>query len=449
MTTHLSEDRTSLPLSARGRIARPRVAMRLALGLGLFILALPMVLSFVPWQQNVPTSGVVSAVDPLDRIQTIPAPVSGRLVRVNVQEGARVETGDVLAELEDLDPNYALRLEQQFEFARDELESAHGNLESLDAQVIQLQDERDFAIQTATSELQVAIEKVRVQREQLIGLQAERDQKRADAERKQRLFEQDLRSELDYQKAKSDYELSESKVRSTEAKIDQALSEEAAKSASVAKVGAEKQAKIDETRAKRREAEQKLQQVRKKVTEAETASARQATQRVLSPRSGTVLRIHGASSSGLVSKGAPLIEFVPDTETLAAEMWVRGVDGPLVTPGRKVRLIFEGWPAVQVAGWPSVAVGTFGGIVRLADARAGADGRTRVIVTPDPEEPAWPVPPALRQGVRATGWVQLDTVSIGYELWRQLNAFPTSVRTEKTKDGSKPKAPSVKSGGKS
>jgi len=30
----------------------------------------------------------------------------------------------------------------------------------------------------------------------------------------------------------------------------------------------------------------------------------------------------------------------------------------------------------------------------------------------------------LRFGAQVNGWVLLDTVSIGFELWRQLNNFP-------------------------
>nr|MCH9680528.1 transporter [Deltaproteobacteria bacterium] len=87
---------------------------------------------------------------------------------------------------------------------------------------------------------------------------------------------------------------------------------------------------------------------------------------------------------------------------------------------------FEGWPAVQFVGWPSVAVGTFGGTVAFVDATDNGAGRFRVVVVPDGEEP-WPAARYLRQGVRANGWVLLNQVSIGYELWRQFNGFPPAV----------------------
>ena len=33
----------------------------------------------------------------------------------------------------------------------------------------------------------------------------------------------------------------------------------------------------------------------------------------------------------------------------------------------------------------------------------------------------------MRPGAEVNGWVMLDTVSLGWELWRQFNAFPPTV----------------------
>jgi membrane fusion protein, adhesin transport system len=106
---------------------------------------------------------------------------------------------------------------------------------------------------------------------------------------------------------------------------------------------------------------------------------------------------------------------------------VHGNDAALISPGRHVRLQFEGWPAVQFAGWPSVAVGTFGGRVGFVDATDDGKGRFRVVVVPDPEDEDWPSAQYLRQGVRAKGWVLLEQVRLGFELWRQFNGFPPAL----------------------
>ena len=91
-----------------------------------------------------------------------------------------------------------------------------------------------------------------------------------------------------------------------------------------------------------------------------------------------------------------------------------------------MRLQFEGWPAIQFAGWPSVAVGTFGGRIAAIDATDDGTGKFRVLVRPGRDDD-WPADRFLRQGVRANGWVMLKQVSLGYEIWRQLNGFPPVV----------------------
>ena len=428
MATTSNDDIQPLVLPVLHIVSPAHAGRKLAIGLAIMLFLLPLLLALVPWQQNVPGTGRVTAVDPLDRIQTIPAPVTGRLVELNVQEGSRVEKGDVLAQMEDQDPGYALRLEQQLEFADQKVMAARDTLDFYEQQLSFLQDSREAALSSARFELRVAIEKVRAEEQELEAREAEAEQKRTDRERKWNLFTGGVASELDYQKAESEAVSARAKVEAAKAKVEQARNEENAKMASVDKIGAEQQAKIESTKSAREEARAKVALAEKERNEARTAIARQQTQVILSPKTGTILRIHGATNSDLIVRGEPLIDLVPDTEGIAVEFWVRGVDAPLVGQGRKVRIQFEGWPAVQFAGWPSVAVGTFGGVARLVDAQASADGKFRVLIVPDPDDAPWPDRRYLRQGVRASGWIQLDTVSLGYEIWRQLNAFPPSVR---------------------
>ncbi|MEM6674924.1 MAG: HlyD family efflux transporter periplasmic adaptor subunit [Planctomycetota bacterium] len=422
----------SLDLSAKEEVGHSHAGRILAIAVAGILVILPIVLVFVQWQQNVPGAGYVSAVDPLDRARTIPAPVQGRLVKLHVQEGARVREGDILVEMADLDPNFSDRLKQRLDFARDELARAHDTLESLDRQLIQLEEERAAAVKVAQAELKAAIDKVREARGKLRGEEARLAQLKPNYDRTKRLHEKGTKSELELQIAEAAYESAKADVAAANATVDVALSDEEAKAEKITQVGADKLARIDQLKADIQEAGGKLNQVKAKVTEAETDFDRQSTQKVRAPRDGTVLLIHGANNSDLIDRGAPLIEFVPDVDELAVEFWMRGIDAPLVSPGRKARLQFEGWPAVQFAGWPSVAVGTFGGIVLFSDAQARPDGKVRVLIAPDPDDEPWPDPPFLRQGVRTNGWVQLETVSVGYEIWRQLNAFPPTIQTVPT-----------------
>lgn len=161
---------------------------------------------------------------------------------------------------------------------------------------------------------------------------------------------------------------------------------------------------------------------------AEVKLSRQQTQMITAPRDGVILRVLHGSGNVVVNEGDLLAKFVPSDFEQAVEIYINGNDLPLVFPGRRVRLQFEGWPAVQFSGWPSVAVGTFGGRVVVVDPSASENGKFRVIVKPDDGE-EWPDYTYLRQGTRVHGWILLNEVSLGYELWRQFNGFPPSIET--------------------
>ena len=61
------------------------------------------------------------------------------------------------------------------------------------------------------------------------------------------------------------------------------------------------------------------------------------------------------------------------------------------------------------------------------DSADDGHGKFRILVAPDESDEAWPDARYLRQGVRANGWVLLQTVPVWYELWRQFNGFPPAI----------------------
>lgn len=195
---------------------------------------------------------------------------------------------------------------------------------------------------------------------------------------------------------------------------------------------------FDQGLASSREYEQariRVEELRSRVAEAaaeltrvDVNLSRQSVQIVRAPRDGVILRVNAGDAATFVRAGDVVATFVPDNAERAVEMFVDGRDVALVRAGAPVRLQFEGWPAVQFSGWPSLAVGTFSGIVNAVDPSAQTQGRFRVLVTEDPEaDPPWPEERFVRFGSKARGWVLLETVPVGYEVWRQLNNFPPNL----------------------
>ena len=416
-----------LGLSALQAVRSPRAVRKLTAGLCVLFAILPPLLAVVPWQQNVQAQGRVTAVDPLDRVQVLPAPVTGRLDKLFVQEGDRFTAGQVLARMTDQDPDYAQRLERKVELANREVEAAESQVQFYADQIESQKNARRQAILSAEHALEVAKREVTVAERELDAERAQRDQKKIEFEVKKELLDIELVAALDFQKAKADYASAEQKVEAAIAKVEKAKSYRDLEESDLEKVEADQDAKISKIESDRQDAVQKANKAKKEFEDANRDFERQKTQEITAPRSGTVMRVYAASNADFLIQGAPLIEWVPDSEEIAVELWVRGIDAPLITPGREVRLQFEGWPAVQFAGWPSVAVGTFGGRVLFVDAQGNTEGRFRVLIEPDPEDEPWPDRTYLRQGARVNGWLMLDTVSLGYEIWRNLNAFPPSV----------------------
>lgn len=162
------------------------------------------------------------------------------------------------------------------------------------------------------------------------------------------------------------------------------------------------------------------------LTRTNVALSRQSNQLVTAPRDGFIQSISGGDAATFVSAGDILATFIPEESERVLEIFLDGRDVGLVQTGAPVRVQFEGWPTVQFSGWPSVAVGTFAGEVIAVDQSAMTDGRFRVLIgeTVPEGEQEWPTERYARFGATAQAWVLLETVPVGYEIWRQLNNFP-------------------------
>jgi len=153
--------------------------------------------------------------------------------------------------------------------------------------------------------------------------------------------------------------------------------------------------------------------------------SRQSAQTVVAPRDGVILSVNAGDAATYVAAGQRVATFVPDNVKQAVEIFINGRDVALISPGARARLQFESWPSVQFSGWPSVAIGTFGAVVVSVDASAQSNGLFRVLLIDDPlDSTSWPSDNFVRFGSIVRGWILLERVTVGYELWRLLNNFP-------------------------
>jgi hypothetical protein len=149
---------------------------------------------------------------------------------------------------------------------------------------------------------------------------------------------------------------------------------------------------------------------------------------ILAPQAGFVVKATQAGIGETIKEGDPVCTIMPQSTDIAVEMHVKAMDVPLISKGRRVRIEFDGFPALQFSGWPSISVGTFGGTVEVIDYVNTKPGEFRILVVPYKTDTPWPK--QLRMGSGIKGWVMLDDVRVWFELWRQLNGFPPSLYQE-------------------
>lgn len=423
----------------------PRKLRPLAIAVILLIALVVLGLIYLPWQQSVTGTGRVIVMSPMDRPQNIEAQISARLAKWDVREGDFVKAEQPIAELDDIDSKFlderqAKRLVAQRELQRAKIAAARARAAALEGQIEAASRSREVALPSAGEKARQNDDKLLAARQSIEA--AEQAQKTADLNRARlrELHEKGLRSKRDLELADLDAVRSRTELERAQASYEVARRETDIGRYDQLKVDADTSAGLNSLRASLASVGESIatadSDLIKLEIELQNVSARTEQRVVRAPRDGQIVRLLKVGAGATVKAGDVLAVIAPTTADQAVEIMLTDNDAPLVAVGRHVRLQFAGWPAVQFAGWPSIAVGTFGGRVAVVDAVDDGKSQYRVIITPDLEairagkDEPWPPNNFLRPGAEVTGWVMLDTVSLGFELWRQFNAFPPSVSRE-------------------
>ncbi len=392
----------------------PRSGRRLARIL-LVLFALFIAVLFLPWQQNIHGRGSVTALSPGNRPQTVETTIAGRIQRWVIQEGQFVRKGDTIVVISEVkekyfDPNMLLRLREVIQSKEKSLSSKELKSNALQRQIKALEDGMRSKVEQSRSKLEA--ERVRF------------NNAKNQYERNKKLFEagnipltkfQDI--EYKYQGSEADFVNAEIEIERVQAeyldKINKAESD------------------LNNTLSERFDTQADLAKLKNEYVNQQIRSQQYFIQ---APQSGMVVKATQAGIGATIAEGEAVCTILPQSDDVAVEMFIRAMDVPLVSIGRKVRIEFDGFPALQVTGWPSVSVGSFGGTVKVVDFVNTHPGEFRILVVPDPQDEPWPV--QLRNGSGTKGWVMLDSVPLWYEWWRQLNGFPASLYKEPAQDAS-------------
>lgn len=420
-----------------------RFARQLARWLVLLLTVCSVAMFLLPWQQTARGTGVVTARDPQQRQQRITAQFEGVVLRImpGLMEGTIVSAGDVILEIQPNAENLVEQTRGQLKDLEEKLRTAESKVAAYDELMQKYTKAAEFTESAANEMVRAAEEKLAGKQLLVPGYESKEWQARVNYERQAELAEKGLRSSKDLEYLKKDWEVAKSELEGIKRDVESLRAEVAEKEQKREEMILKARAEVDYYRAQKEDSAGQAATAGKELKELEAKLSEFDRLVVKAPCDGRIFRLFVFEQGQQLKKGDDLFTIVPTTTDLAVELWLRGMDTPLVRTGDEVRLQFDGWPAVQFVGWPSVAVGTFGGQVSAIDPTDDGTGRFRILIQPLPNQP-WPSEQYLRQGVQANGWVMLDEVTLAFELWRQLNGFPLTVSkgddSDKTKsDASK------------
>lgn len=413
----------------------------------LFGLALVAIGMFaLPWQQTSRGMGIVSALNPQERPQQVKSQYDGVVKQIapGMVEGRRVKKGEFILELEPIARQELMQTEGIITLLEEQLRAEQSAYQLYQSQVELSESTRDANIEKQRLTIQTARYKLQEKDSLIRKYKVELELAKLNRAQSDRLTAVGVEAGLDnaaYRaKEQGLIEELQAHVESRSA-IETEIEE---KEAELEKIIAEGNDKVASSKTKVQDAYGKLQMTQQKINDTKIKRGELDRLRQQAPCDGVLYRLVTAEGASTVKKGDELFTIVPDVTELAVELVVSGNDTSFIREGQEVRLQFEGWPAVQFVGWPSVAIGTFGGRVKMIDTFSEGAGKFRILVVPDleldakPGQRSWPTE-ILRQGMRANGWVMLNEVTLGFEIWRQLNGFPPSMDGEKSGDEEKAK----------
>ncbi len=449
----ISTDRSLWSIKSYQITRSPRLVLNFTLVVIAMVAAVVVALIFVPWRQTVIGQGEVAVFDPLDRPQTIDSQIKGRLVELLVKEGQTVEKGEVIARLEDreskfLDPEQQQRIQGQIDALEAKQDAARLRIDTLGGQIEAVEASRQAKLASNNAKVSQNRQKLVVNRQMLAIGEQDLETARLQENRIQSLEKKGLRSRRDYELALQKRVQAQTKLQKMRGELVLNQQEIQVAQLEAAKIEAEAQEKTQKARESIAKAQESIAEIEEKLeklrNELGAFAVRRSLRTLEAPASGRVVNLTKLGIGQLIKEGQTIARVVPENHSRGLELYLSGLDAPLVETGIPVRLMFEGFPAVPLVGWDWASVGTFGGVVVAVDPvtseKNGIKDGFRVWVLPDPDQPEWPNDRRLRLGAKANGWLMLNQVPLYFELWRQLNAFPAlPVKTEEEKGGPKPK----------
>jgi multidrug efflux pump subunit AcrA (membrane-fusion protein) len=389
------------------------------------------VIMFLPWTQNINASGTVTTLYQSQRPQQLNSIIPGKIVKWWVKEGDFVKKGDTILQLADikddyLDPNLVERTREQLSAKQQKITFYNQKITATENQMGAFTRSLEFKISSLENKLQQLSRKVVSDSAEMIAAEIDHSIALQQFERAKQMYKDGIIALVEYERRNNQLNKALAVMTEKRQKFQNTLQE-------LVICRIEMNSARQETADKIYKAEGDIASARGEVASTDVDVAKNTNQLanyiirgsqrwLLAPQNGQVIKAKRAGINEIVKEGDMVVEIVPNEIDYAAEIYVDPMDLVLLKKEQKVRLVFDGFPAIVFSGWPSSSYGTFQGEIIAVETNRSENGKFRILIVPEEKEKSWPKQLKVGTGVR--GFALLKDVRIWYEIWRQINGFP-------------------------
>lgn len=397
----------------------------------IFLLLIAIACLFLPWTQNIRARGLVTSLNPNEKPQTVQSIIDGRIEEWYVREGDEVNKGDTILRLSEVkdayfDPALLDRTREQIDAQREVNENYKNKADAISQQLDALELFRNAKLSQLKNKISQQQLQLSADSMDWVASKTAAEIASTQFERMQSLYGKGLESLTNLENRRQKLQDAEAKLLSYFNKYQASLAQLIIARTELQITNSEYDEKIAKASSERFSAlsiyHEGTVKISKMENEFSNYSIRLDNYFILAPQSGLLASITKSGIGENVKQAEAVCSILIDDYEKAVAVYVNPMDLPLIHPGEKVRVQFDGWPAIIFSGWPNTSYGTFGGTIVAVDRNISADGKYKVMISPDPTETPWP--DAIRIGTGVNAIALLNNVSVWYELWRQLNGFP-------------------------
>lgn len=389
----------------------------------IFLLVASLLL-FLPWQQTVKGIGTVTALNPIERNYKIVATIDGFIDSIYVKENQFVKKGDKLFSMKDLDNTYEQKLSNILEEYQKSLKNTKESYLNVKNNLKQQKNSIQMGIEVYDTKLVQLQNRLKALHQQEKALTNQYNIEKRNYQRAERLFANGIESQRNLELKKFSMLKTKANVKKITIDIENIYNDIQIIKKEKISFKNESELKLNNIQNKLLNLQSNMNRLQQSIDKSSITISRYSSKEIVAKNDGYVMRIYQTNKNRFVKKGEEIMYFSPKVNQRAILLKIPTFNMPLIKKGLKVRIIFYGWPSLQISGWPKISHGTYGGVINSIEQTSHEKGFYYAVVVEDKNDEPWPSEENLRIGTEASIWVRLQIVPIWYELWRLIAAQP-------------------------